>query len=135
MWSNSEAAIEPSSYKTVTLYFLTATCRSYFFSKVTCPNYPRGHVTSFRRRYDVYTASYRLRIDVETILSFSEYVTLQNNILCQKYLGYLGYLGFSGAEQLLCRKKFGEHLFCILHFEYNAFQRLLLVDTTNIQIY
>ena len=92
-------------------------------------------MTSFRRRYDVYAASYRVRIDVETILSVSEYATLQNNILCQKYLGYLGYLGFSGAEQLLCRKTFGEHLFRILHFAYNAFQRLLLVDTTNIQIY
>ena len=30
MWSYSEGAIEPSSHKTITLYFLTTTCTSYF---------------------------------------------------------------------------------------------------------
>ena len=30
MWSNSEAAIEPASHKTITFYFLTTKCRSYF---------------------------------------------------------------------------------------------------------
>ena len=84
-------------------------------------------MTLFRRRYDSYTTSHRLRIDVEMILSVEEDVTLQNNKLCQKYFSRI----FSnGDEQLSCRMNFGEHLFCILHFE-----RLLLVDITNKKVY
>ena len=34
MWSYSEAAIDPSSYKAITCYFLTTTFRSYFLVKL-----------------------------------------------------------------------------------------------------
>ena len=117
MWSNSEAVNEPLSYKTVTLYFLTSTCRSYFFSKITGLNYPH---TDIWRRFDddttsSYTTLYRLHIDVETTLSISGNATLQNNKLCQKYFFRIFSYGF---EQLLCKKSFGEHLFRVLHFVY-----------------
>ena len=86
-------------------------------------------MTSFQQRYEVYTTSHRLCIDVETALSVKGDATVQNNKLCQKYFSRV----FSnGAEQLWCRKSFGEHLFRVLHF---VFPRLLLVDTTNKKVY
>ena len=88
-------------------------------------------MTLFRRRYDNYTTSHRIRINAERTLSVQGDATLQNNKLCQKYFCRI----FSnGTEQLSCRKSFGEHLFCILNL-CNNFQRLLLVDTTNKKVY
>ena len=78
MWSYSEAAIEPLSCKRITYYFLT-TRVEVIFSKAAGLNYPRGHMASFQRRYEVYTASHRLCIDVETTLSVKGDATLQKN--------------------------------------------------------
>ena len=64
MWSYSEAAIEPSSHKTITLYLLTTTCRSYFLVKLQVWII---HVDTWRRFSDD-TRSIRLHIDFASTL-------------------------------------------------------------------
>ena len=126
MLSNSETAIEASSYTTITLYFLTTASRSYFFSKVTGLSYPRGYMMSFRRWYDIYTTSYRLLVDVELTLSVSG-MQLYKTINSVKSI----FLPFSAvvpnSYHVVKVSENTYFVFCIL---YNAFQRLLLVDTS-----
>ena len=59
MWSYSEAAIEPSSYKTIILYFLATTCKSYFLVKLQVWII---HVCTWRR-FDDNTTSMQLHTD------------------------------------------------------------------------
>ena len=112
MWSYSEAAIEPSPYKTIILYFLTTTCKSYFLVKLQVWII---HVGTWRRFGDD-TTSMRLHTDFLSTfkqLFIYEKATLQNKKLRQKYFSRI--LN-NGAEQLSCKKSFGVHLFRILHF-------------------
>ena len=81
MWSYSEAAIDPSSYKAITFYILTTMFRSYFLVKLQVWII---YVDTWRR-FDDDTSSHGLCIDVETTLSTKGDATLQNNKLCQKY--------------------------------------------------
>ena len=88
-------------------------------------------MTSFRRQYGVYTTSHRLGMDVERTLSVKGDATLQNNKLCQKY-----FLGFSAmVPNNYDVEKVLENTYFVFYILYNAFQRLLLVDTTNKKVY
>ena len=123
MWSYSEAAIDPSSYKAITFLFFNNRVQKLLFSKVTGLDYPRGHMTSFRRLYDFYTTSHRLRIDVETTLSVKGDATLQNNKLCQKYFSSI----FRTAimQKRCWRTPISYSTFCITHFK-TCFSLILL---------
>ena len=128
--------MEPSSYKTITFYFLTTTCRSYFFSKVAGENYPRGHMTSFRQRYNVYNFIYKLYPSIQLhIASLSAWkrLCLSQGIQHYKTINSVKsiFLGFSAmvsnsyhVENVL------ENTYFVFYILYNTFQRLILVDTT-----
>lgn len=103
--------------------FLTTTCRSYFFSKVAGENYPRGHMTSFRQRYNVYNFIYKLYPSIQLhidFLSALKRLCLSQGIQHYETINSVKSIFFrilsNGVEQLSCRKCFGEYLFRILHF-------------------
>ena len=83
-------------------------------------------MTSFRRRYNFNTTSHRLRINVETAPSVKGDATLENNKLCQKYFSSIFHYH---VEKVL------ENTYFVFYILYNAFQRLLHVDTFNKKVY
>ena len=130
MSSYSEAAIESSSYKTIILQFVTTMCRSYFLVKLQVWII---HVDAWCR-FDDSTMSMLLHIDfVSTLkrLCLSNGMQLHKTINSVKTIFQEMWAMVPSSYHV--EHGFGEHSFRILHFIYNAYQRLLLVDTKNVR--
>ena len=131
MCSYSEAAIEPSSHKSFTFYFLTTTCKSYFLVKAQVSII---HVDT-SRCFDDDTRSIRLHIDFAWTLKglfLSKGMQLYKTINSVKSI----FLGFSAmVPNNYDVEKVLENTYFVFYILYNAFQRLLLVDTTNKKVY
>ena len=131
MCSYSEAAIEPSSHKSITFYFLTTTCKSYFLVKAQVWII---HVDTWRL-FDDDTRSIRLHIDLAWMLKglfLSKGMQLYKTINSVKSI----FLGFSAmVPNNYDVEKVLENTYFVFYILYNAFQRLLLVDTTNKKVY
>ena len=126
MWSYSETAIEPSPYQTIILNFSTTTCKSYFLVKLQVWIIPvRNEVVSrtIRCLCDFTQTSYRRWNDS---LCLSEGMQLYKTINSVKSI----FLGFWAMVQTSYHVKtileYTYFVFCIL---YNAFQRMLVVNT------
>ena len=125
MWSYSEAAIEPSPYKTIILYFLTTTCKSYCLVKLQVWII---HLDTWRC-FDDDTTSMWLHADFLSTLKrlcLSKGMQLYKTINSVKsiFLGFWAMIQSSyHAKNVLAYTYFA---FCIL---YNVFQRMLLVNT------
>ena len=126
MWSNSEAAIEPSPYKTIILNFSTTTCKSYFLVNLQVWIIHVGNdvfSTTIRRLCDFTQTSYRRWNDS---LCLSKGMQLYKTINSVKSI-FLGFwamvLSNYHVKTIL---EYTYFAFCIL---YNAFQRMLLVNT------
>ena len=127
IWSYSEAAIDPSSYKGITFYFLTTTFRSYFWVKLQVWII---YVDTWRRFNDG-TTSTRLHMDfVSTLkrLCLSKVMQLYKRINSIKSI-FLVFLNSYHVEKVL------ENTYFVFYILYNPFQNLLLVDTTNKKVY
>ena len=114
-------------HKTIMLYFLTTTCGDYFLTKL---QVSINHVvsTTIRRLCDF---TYTLCRSWNNSVCLRD-ATLQSNKLLQKYFSRVL---SNGAEQLYCNvEKVLENTYFVFCILYNAFQRLLLVDT-NKKIY
>ena len=130
MPSYSEAAIESSPYKTIVLYFVTTMCRSYFLVKLEVWII---HVDAWCRFGDN-TTLMLLHIDfVSTLkrLRLSKGMQLYKTINSVKTI--FQEIWTMVQSSYLVENGFGEHSFRFLHFIYNAYQRLLLVDTKNVR--
>ena len=128
--SYSEAAIETSPFKTIILYFVTTMCTSYFLAKL--------QVWIIQEdawcRFDDNATSVRLHIDfVSTLkrLYLSKGMQLYKTINSVKTIFQEIWAMVQSSYHV--ENGFGEHSFRILHFIYNAYQRLLLVDTKNVR--
>ena len=125
MWSYSEAAIEPSPYKTIILYFLTTTCKSYFLVKLQVWII---HVCTWRR-FDDNTTSMQLHTDfLSTLKRLCQSTGMQLyktiNSVKSIFLGFWAMVQSSyHVKKVLAYTYFK---FCIF---YNTFQRMLLVNT------
>ena len=125
MQSYSEAAIEPLPYKTIILYFLTTTCKSYFLVKLQVWII---HVCTWRR-FDDNTTSMQLHTDFLSTLKRlcqSTGMQLYKTINSVKSI----FLGFWAMVQSSYHVKkvlaYTHFVFCIL---YNTFQRMSLINT------
>ena len=130
MSSYSEAAIESSPYKTIILYFVTTMCRSYFLVKLKVWII---HVDAWCR-FDDNTTSLLLHIDFASTLKrlcLSKGMQLYKAINSVKTIFQEIWAMVQSSYHV--ENGFGEHSFRILHFIYNAYQRLLLVDTKNVR--
>ena len=128
MWGYSEAAIEPSPYKTIVFHFLTTTCKSYFLVKLQDLII---HVGTWRR-FDEDTTSMQLHTDFLSTLKrlcTSKGMQVYKTINSVK-TSFLGFLGFWAMVQSMDHVKkvlaYTWFVFCIL---YNAFQTMPLVNT------
>ena len=130
MPSYSEAAIEPSPYKTIILYFVTTMYRSYFLVKLQIWIIYVDAWCCF----DDNATSVLLHIDfVSTLkrLCLSKGMQLYKTINSVKTIFQEIWAMVQSSYHV--ENGFGEHSFRILHFIYNAYQRLLLVDTKNVR--
>ena len=109
MWSYSEAAIDPSSYKVITFYILTTMFRSYFLVKLQIWII---YVDTWRR-FEEGTTSTRLYMDFVSTL---KRLCLSKEMQLYKTINSVKSIFLVFFEQLPCRKGFGEQLFRILHF-------------------
>ena len=130
MSSYSEAAIESSPYKTIILCFVTTMCRSYFLVKL---QIWINHVDAWCR-FDDNTTSMLLHIDfVSTLkrLCLSKGMQLYKTI--NSFETIFQEIWAMVRSSYHVENGFGEHSFRILQFIYNAYQRLLLVETKNVR--
>ena len=126
MSSYSEATIKPSPYKTIILDFVTAMRRSYFLVKLRVWII---HVDAWCR-FDDKTTSMLLHIDfVSTLkrLCLSKGMQLYKTISSVKTIFQEIWAMVQGSYHV--ENGFGKQSFRILHFIYNAYKRLLLLDT------
>ena len=128
MWSYSKAAIEPLSYKIITLHFLTTIYRI-FFSKATdlIYQYPCWHMTLFRRRYDVYTTSRRLCKKLKRFcLPYGMQLYKTTNSVKSIFLGFSAMVPNSYHVEKVLENNYFAFYICITPFE-DCFSLILLI--------
>ena len=118
MWNYSETSTS-HRHKTIILCFLTTTCRSCSLVKL---HVWINHVDTWRR-FDDDTTSMRLHIYFVSTLK-------QLGLSKGMQLKYFSRILSNGAEQLYCNvEKVLENIYFVFCILYNAFQRLIVVDT------
>ena len=126
MWSNSEAVIEPSPYKTIILNFSTTTCKSYFLVKLQVWIIHAGNdvlSTTIWRLCDFTQTSYRRWNDS---LCLFKGMHLYKTISSVKSIFLWFWVMVQSSYHVKTILEYTYFVFCIL---YNAFQRMLLVNT------